>query len=823
MTGDLGADFRLAARALRAAPAVTLAAVFTLALGIGACTAIFTVANALVLRPLPVRDPQQLVTITSGTALRHGFQSGAGWNYAMWDRLRQRADTFDGALAWTLQRLDLSEGGEMQPVEALLASGGFFHTLGVRAIAGRTFTQADDVRGGGQDGPVVVISHDLWQRRFNGATDIVGSRLSVEGTPMTIIGVAPQRFRGLDIGQLFDLAIPFGAEALIRGRRSLLDNERALLLTVMLRLKSGQTVPEATAALRTMQSQILGPEAPEFLKEPFMLVGASTGISDRSRLRQQYERPLVTLSIVAGLVLLIVCLNIANLFLARAAARRRELSLRLAVGAPWWRVVRQLLVEALTLGILGALGGVLFAGWASRGLVALVSNQGRPILMDLPVDWHVLAFTTGLTMISVVLFGMAPAASAARVSPVEALQDHARVSGGTRTGRLSNGLVLAQIALSIVLLAAAGLFIRTLNRLAAVPLGFDPKGVVVVTVNTARSRMPPAMRPDLHQRVIAAAGAVPGVARAAGSIWTPVGTGAGGLLIDARGRRADVGPQVAFNLVSPGWLATYGTALRTGRDFDARDAANAPPVALVNETLHRRLLRDVAVDGGTIDARACRGCTVIGVVADAVYGRSLRDDPPPTIYMPLAQSAGRAPPDAPIRVSVRAAADPARLIPGLTAALRAVDDSLTFTFRPLDLDISASVAQERLVATLAGFFGAIALLLSAVGLYGVTSYAVSRRRGEIGIRLALGGQPAAVVRGLLTRIALFVLAGTVTGLAAALWLSHFVAPLLYDLDPRDPLTFAASTATLVSVAAAAGWLPARRAARVDPAQVLREN
>ena len=246
MTGVLGADFRLAVRALRAAPAVTLAAVFTLALGIGACTAIFTVANALALRPLPVPDPQQLVTIPSGTALRQGFQSGAGWNHAMWDRLRQRADAFDGALAWTLQRLDLSEAGEIQPVEALLASGGFFRTLGVGAIAGRTFSQADDVRGGGQDGPVVVISHDLWQRRFHGATDIVGARLSVEGTPMTIIGVAPQRFRGLDIGQPFDLAIPFGAEAVIRGRRSLLDNERALLLTVMLRLKSGQTVPEAT-------------------------------------------------------------------------------------------------------------------------------------------------------------------------------------------------------------------------------------------------------------------------------------------------------------------------------------------------------------------------------------------------------------------------------------------------------------------------------------------------------------------------------------------------------------------------------------------------
>ena len=285
-----------------------------------------------------------------------------------------------------------------------------------------------------------------------------------------------------------------------------------------------------------------------------------------------------------------------------------------------------------------------------------------------------------------------------------------------------------------------------------------------------------------------------------------------------------MGRQVAFNFVTPGWFATYGTPIHSGRDFDARDGANAPRVALVNETLYRSLPRDRTGAGDTIDAGPCgRGCTVIGVVADAVYGRSLRDGPPPTIYVPLAQSAGRAPPDASFRVSVRAAGDLARLVPSLTAALRSVDAGLTFTFRPLEVDINAALAQERLVATLAAFFGAVALLLSAVGLYGVTSYTISRRRGEIGIRLALGALPAAVVRVMLRRIALFTLAGTVVGLFAALWLSRFVAPLLYGLEPRDPVTLIASTVTLALVAALAGWIPARRATRIDPAQVLRDN
>jgi putative ABC transport system permease protein len=596
-------------------------------------------------------------------------------------------------------------------------------------------------------------------------------------------------------------------------------------LTVLMRLKPRQTLSEAAAALRTLQPQIVGADAPPFLKEPFLLVPASTGITDRSRLRQVYERPLVTLAVVSGLVLLIVCVNLANLFLARAASRRQEISVRLAIGAPRWRLARQLFVEGLVLGAISTAAAVPFAVWASRMLVAQLPSVGAPVVLDLPLDWRVLVFTSAVTMAAVLVCVAAPALYAARVGSLQAMQEAGRVAGGRRTGALSTTAIVTQVALSIVLLAAAGMFVRTLNRLANVPLGFDPKGLLVVTVSVPRSPRAPAAAIPLSERVADAIRALPGVTRAAASIWTPIGSGGGGLLTDARGRRADLRPPLAFNFVTPGWFATYGTVLRSGRDFDGRDGANAARVAVVNETLDRALLRDRDSGGGMIHDGPCQrdGCTVIGVVADAVYGGSLRDAPPPTVYLPLAQAGDLLPPGAPLRVSVRTAGGLSALTPALGPAIRGVDRALAFTFKPIETDISAALAQERLMAMLAGFFGAIALLLSAVGLYGVTSYVVGRRLGEIGIRLALGAQPLRVLRTLLGRIVVFVAVGSIAGLATAWWLSRFVAPLLYGLEPRDPATLAAATITLASVAAMAALIPAWRAARVDPARLLRQH
>jgi putative ABC transport system permease protein len=818
-------DLRRAVRSLRGSSAITFAAILTLALGIGATTAVFSVANALILRPLPVAAPERLVTVTSATALRFGFQGGAGWNYGMWDRLRESGGAFDGAFAWTLQRVDVADSGESQPLTALIASGGVFDVLGVHALAGRTFTSADDVAGGGADGGVAVISEALWRRRFDAAADVLGSRLSVDGRPLTIVGIVPKSFRGVDVGQPFDIAMPFSAEALVHGDRALRVNQRALLLTVMLRLKPGQTVAAATAALRAMQPQIVGPGTPAFLNDPFIIVSASTGLSDRSQLRQRYERPIVVLMTVSALVLGIVSVSVAHLLLARAAARRYEMSVRLAVGASRWRLARQVLVEGLVLAAGSAVAGLLFAMWASGALVTQLPAAGAPVSIDAPADWRVLAFASGLSLTTVLFFSLAPALYASRVAPLEALQEHGRTAAGDRRGALSLGLIALQVGLSIVLLAGAGLFIQTFNRLASVPLGFEPQGVLVVTVNIPRSLAESISRAALFDGIRAAIEAVPGVTRVAGSIWTPVGTGGGGLLTDARGRRADLGRGVlAFNFVTPGWFGTYGTSLRSGRDFAAGDGRDSARVAIVNETFRRHRLSGRDAIGEAIDAGPCGSdrCTVVGVVADTVYGSSLRDAPPPMVYVPLAQARGLRP-DMPLRLGVRAAADRDSLAREIRAALNHVDPRLTYTFRLLADDVREAVSQERLVARLAGFFGAVALLLSAIGLYGVISHAVARRRAEIGVRLALGARGADIVKLILARVGLSVMAGAVTGLLVAVWLSRFVAPLLYGLDARDPITLVVAAMTLAAVAVLAAWRPVSRAVRVDPAHVLRQR
>jgi putative ABC transport system permease protein len=817
-------DFRLAVRALRATPIVSTVAALSLALGIGANTAIFSLVNSLLLRTLPVVEPQRLVTISSDAAIALGFKAGLGWSDAMWERLRERANAFDGACTWSVQRFNLAQGGETQPADGLVTSGDFFKTLGVPALLGRTFTSADDARGGGPDGPVLVISYGLWQRRFGGMSSVIGTTLRVEGVPFTIVGVTPPEFFGVEVGRPFDLALPLGTEALIRGKKASIDQPRSLFLFVMLRLKPGQSINAATATVRAMQPEILTADLPPFVREPFTLVPAAVGADTLpDSVRPRYERSLLTIFVVVALVLLIAAANIANLQLARATARRHELSVRLALGAPRWRLARQLLVESLVLAGIGAAAGLVFAGWSSRALVAQLSTSVNRIGLDLSLDRRVMAFTAAVAIATAVLFGTAPAFRAARVAPVDALKGHGRGSAG---GGGSSALVVAQVALSLVLVVAAGLFIRSLERLASVPLGFDRDRVLLVDVDTARVQTADAM--FLYHRLVAASAAAPGVAHAAASVSTPVSAGLPRSLavsgVPPTSERLSL-----VNAVTPGWFAAYGTPIRAGRDIDARDSATAQPVVLVNDAFVRRFFPGRRALGETVASR-----TVVGVVGDQVVQggykpngvlRSVRDAAPPSIYVPLAQSSGLFPPDrTAISISVRSAAgSPALLARSVAAALIAVDPDLAFSFHPLSAYLDASLAQERMVAALSGFFGALALLLAGLGLYGVTSYAVTRRRTELGIRMALGAVPGAVVRLVLSRVSLLVAAGVILGAAAGVWLSRFIATLLFGLGPGDPATIAVAAAVLLAVGGLAGWLPARRASRIDPAQVLRES
>jgi putative ABC transport system permease protein len=822
-------DLRLAVRALRANPMVSLVAVLSLALGIGANTAIFSLVNGLLLRALPVAEPERLVTISSDQAIALGFKAGLGWNYPMWDQLQQRSQPFDGALAWSAQRFNLAANGEAQPVEGLVTSGNFFTVLGVNAALGRTFTAADEARGGGPNGPVVVISDGFWKRRFGAAANVIGTPLALEGVPLTIVGVTPPGFLGLVAGQAFDVALPLGTEPLVR-QRALIDSPESFVLFVMLRLKPGQPIGAATETLRALQPQMHGPiRMPRFARDPFTLVSAATGTDIPGTVRQRYQRPLLAIFMVVALVLLIACGNIANLLLARASARRHELSVRVALGAPRWRLARQLLVESLVLAGIGACGGLAFAAWGSRALVAQLSSAVSPVALDLSIDWRVFGFTAVVTLGTVVLFGTLPAARAARVAPIDAMKAHGRASSSGAGRGLSGGLVVVQVALSLVLVVAAGLFVRTFGRLATMPLGFDRDRVLVVTVDASRAHAEPAARLPFYHRLVAAVASVPGVEHAAGSTSTPVSAGLPrGVKVPGTSPTSGSESLALWTEVTPRWFATYGTTIRDGRDFDERDTSGGQPVAIVNEAFARRFFAGRRAIGETVSNR-----TIVGVTDDQVMqggfkldgtARSLRDGAPPAIYIPLTQTPEPGPSGrASVIVSVRWAVSEAQAAPGVAAALRAVDPDLAFTLRPLADQIDAGLAQERMVAWLSGFFGALALLLVGLGLYGVTAYAVARQRAEIGIRLALGAPAGAVVRLVLSRVTRLVALGIGAGALVSIWISTFVATLLYGIEPRDPVTLAGAAVILVIVGATAGWLPAHRASRIDPLEVLRSN
>ena len=838
-----GVDLRLALRALAASPLLSAVAIASLALGIGANTAIFSLVNSLLLRSLPVAEPERLAVVSTEAATAR--RSTAAWTYGLWEEIRRRApQMFDGAVAWAPsspeERLSLAAaGGEARAVDGIYVSGDFFTTLGVPALIGRTFTPADDVPGGGPDGPVAVISHGMWQRRFGGDTAVIGTPLVIERVPFTIVGVTPPAFFGAEVGRTFDVAVPLNAHRLIHGKESGID-VGFYWLWMMVRLKPGQSIEQATSLLRSAQAQIRDATMPAdlpplaqkvYLNDPFTLVPASLGAS---RLRYRYGQSVLVTLVIVGLVLLVACGNIANLLLARAAARWHELSVRLALGSTRWRLVRLLLIEALVLAAIGALAGFAFARWAGPVLVAQLSTSVTRVTLDLSLDWRVLAFTVAVTGATTVMFGIAPAFRATRVVPIGAIKEQGRGPSGSARPGLAGGLVVAQVALSMVLIVAAGLLGGTFERLATLPLGFDSARVLTVNVDAKRASIDPGNRVAFYHQLVGAVGAVPGVERASGSTESPIGGPLGLHVVDLPGAppaQPEAGPVPFWNSrmtllvqMTPGWLATYGTAVVAGRDIDDRDTQGSLPVALVNEAYARKFSPTRDPIGEVVTFVETPPKVIVGVVRDAVY-TSVRDGVRPTVYVPLAQhEAGDLAPVGNLAISVRpAAGPPALLVPRVAAALTAVDRNLTVTFRPLQDRVDASLTQERVLALLAGFFGALALLLAALGLYGVTSYTVTRRRAEIGIRVALGADAAGVLRLVLVRVLMLVALGVVIGAAVSLWSSQFIASLLYDLQPRDAVTLASAAVTLALVGAIAGWLPARRASRIDPARVLRES
>ena len=812
-------DWRDGWRSLRGTPLVTALAVLSLALGIGANTALFSIVNSLMLRALPVPHAERLVLLEGGS-----------WTNPIWEEIRAHEDEIaDGAFAWSSERFDLAPAGETDLVDGMYASGRMFEILGVNAIRGRMFTTADDVRGGGTEGGIAVISYGFWQRRFAGVEDVVGRTLSVNRRPFTVIGVAPRGFFGPEVGRSADVILPLGNEPIIRGEESMLAGRSTWWLEIMLRLDRGQTPGEATGKLRAVQPQVrlatMPPHYPpgeqhRYLSDALTVIPAAAG---RSTLRTRYERPLTALMVVVGLVLLIACANIANLLMARAAARRHELGIRLALGASRPRLARQLLAESLMLAAAGAALGLLLAHWGSRTLVAQLTTVANAVSLDLAMDWRVLGFTIGAAIATAVLFGVAPALAVTRVAPNEALREEGRGILGERRVGFRQALVVLQVALSLMLVVTASLFTRTLFTLTTRDSGFDRHQVLVARVSVQRA---PNARAGVYERLRDAAASVPGVATAAASFTTPLGSAGWNARVAVPPDSPLKGRELMtwMNAVSPEWFRTYGIRQTAGRDFTRADAAGAPQVAVVNRAFVRRFLRDESPVGQRVSTEdpGGKGPTyeIVGVVEDAVY-RSLRSEMEPTLYVPMAQWDR---PGATISLAVRArGGPPLALARSVAAALEDAEPDAALTLYSLADQVKGALTQERILAALSSFFGALALLLASLGLYGITSQTVNRRRTEIGIRMALGADARGVVRMVMMRVGGLVLAGVVLGTAASVWASRFVATLLYGFTPGDPVPFVAAAVILTVVAGIAGWVPARRASRINPTTLLRNG
>jgi putative ABC transport system permease protein len=826
---QLAQDVRYGVRVLGKAPVFTAVAILSLALGIGANTAIFSLVNSLLIRSLPVRAPDRLAILENGS-----------WTNPIWEQIRARQSAlFDGAITWGDDSFDLAAGGPSQPVDGMWVSGGFFDVLGVPPILGRTFTADDDRRGGGGAGPVAVISYRFWQRHFKGAADAIGRPLALNGVAYTVVGVTGPEFLGPVVGRAFDVAVPLGTEPLIRGKESWLDGRSTWWLDIIVRLKRDQSIEDATRAFNAVRPQIrqatLPPDWPaemlkQYLGEPFVFASATSGAPN---VRNRYREPLVIIMVTVSLVLLIACANIANLMLARANARRHELSLRLAMGASQLRIARQLLTESLLLSAAGAALGLLFAQWGGRLLVQQLTTYEETVLLDLSIDWRVLGFTAIVTVTTALLFGVVPAFRAGRVEPSEALKEQGRTVAGERTRMLGQPLVVLQVALSLVLVVGAGLFVRTFAKLTTINLGFDRDPLLLVRLDLQRGGVAPDERLGIELRAQEAARTVPGVAKAAISNLTPV-SGMGwnnGIEVPGGPRYSDREMIVWFNAITPGYFATYGTALLAGRDFAATDREGAPLVAIVNQAFVEKYIggEPAKALGRTVlpnqpgrrNGKATQSWQIVGIVESAAYRRP-QDGKEPTLYMPVSQAESKDWPSAVLTVRSNAGR-PSLLVKSVAAALGRVDRRVSLSFLPMSEQFEGKVVRERIIAILSGFFGALALLLAGIGLYGVTSYGVSRRRMEIGIRMALGADARTVIRLVLGRVAVLVGLGVVIGAAVSFYLSRFVQALIFGLEPRDPWTFVGATVVLGAVGGLAAWLPARRASRIDPIEVLREG
>ena len=824
-------DVNYALRLLRRNPGFAAAAILSLALGIGANTGLFELLNAVRLRTLPVKNPQELahVMIDHRNGSTGEFRSRyPEMTNPQWELVRARQQGFSGIAGWAPRRLNIAPRGEVRNIEGLFVSGEFFPVLGTEALMGRLFTPRDDHRGCGASSGA-VISYAFWQREFGGAADALGRRITLEGQSFEVVGITPATFYGVEVGRNFDVAVPLCAEPLLEGEDSMYDRRDGWWLSLIGRLKPGWTPAQAGAQLRAISPDLFKDTLPKtfdpddakhYLGYQLGAFPADTGIS---RLRTQYENPLWLLLGLAGLVLLIACANLANLMLARATTREREMGVRLVVGASRGRLLRQMLAESLLLAVMGAALGAWLARGVSRFLVAFLSTSRNPLFMDLGADWRVFGFTAALAVFTCLLFGLTPALRATALAPADALRGAGR---GTTPGRerfgLRRALVATQVALTLVLLASALLFSRSLRNLLTVDTGFQQSGLLIAEFDTTPLKIPPDERIAYRQRLLERIRAVPGVTSAAETMVIPLSGSIWNRTVESKLPVAKDKTTAEITWVSQGYFRTLGTPLLAGRDFDPRDAAGAPKVAIVNQAFARTFLGVDNPVGKTFQFKVETGqpepiYEVIGLVRDSKYAE-LREDDPRIAYFPVAQEDT---PGLDGTFLIRSALPLGSLRAAVKNAFAEASPEIQLSFQVMHTMIEESLLRERLMAVLSGFFGVLAGALATIGLYGVISYMVAQRRGEIGIRMALGANRGRIVAMIIREAAVLVGVGLVVGTALTLAAVRTVGSLLFGLRPEDPPTLLLAASLVIGVGAAASYVPAFRASRLDPTDALR--
>jgi predicted permease len=816
---------------LKKSPLFTSVALASLALGLGANTAIFSILDQVLLRPLPVENPYQLVLVSAPGAAR-GFFSGDNsdrlFSRPLYLELRDRNQVFSGLAARFPTAANLVVQGQSESVLAEVVSGNFFDVLGVPAFRGRLLSPADDVTKGGH--PVVVLGYGFWQRRFGGEVGVMGKTVRVNNSLMTVIGIAPRGFFGVNVGRNPDIYVPLAMKAEITPTWDRYDDRTAHFLHIIGRLKPGMTIDHAKPSLQVifkpMQEADLAALGnitqkfrDRFLAKPLVVTSAHNGVPT---LREKAGAPLYVLMAMVGLVLLIACANVANLLVARGLGRQKEIAIRLALGASRREVIRQLLAESLVLAMLGAGAALLLSAWTSSLLVDAIPGDGGITSLNASLDPRTIAFTFVLALITGVGFGLLPAIQATRPNVYPTLKDQGgSVIGGFGQIRSRQALVIAQVALSLLLLVGAGLFTRSLMNLRKLDPGFQTSNLVTFAIDASRNGYNAERIRDTYQRLQERLQSVPGVKSAAlNDIMLLSGDNDySGIHVEGYQPKPDDNMQPNFSNISPGYFSTIGMPLLLGRDFTPADRWGSHKVAIVNETFARHFFLGENPLGRRFGLNREHGndIEIVGVAKDAKYD-SLRGENQQFVYTPYLQD------ETPgyITADVRTALAPEVLMGSLRREVAKVDPNLAiFDLETMEARINESLFAERMISMLCACFGALATMLASIGLYGVTAFSVARRTREIGIRMALGAGRGRVLGMVLREVAWMCVFGVGLGIPLAIGLSRYLVSQLYGIAPTDSLTLVLSATTMMLVSLVAGILPARRAATIDPTIALR--